>query len=562
MSKVFLKLISIILLLIIAFPLQTLALPNIPILPTITEDEVVPVADEAIRRKEVGESSFQVFGRRVTITGLTLDSIVILASKAALEELSDSLVDWINSGFTGYGTKQGPQFVTDPEGFLKNTADAVGGKLISTIVGPGSAICAPFQAEIETALTVYLKRTNIRSTDPLYDQCTLSGIVNNIDAFLDGNFSEGGWDGWVRLTQGSTNNPYSAYIETKNALILRTAQGQETELARWNWADGFLDLKKCKTPGVPPPPLPGEPDPDPNSSDYCEEWEIQTPGRVVESQLEKHLSSEITQLELADELDEIFSALVGQLRNKVFGGGGLFKLSGSYTSGGPSGARGSLNVSCSPNNSNIILGGSVEWNANAYSATSSLSYSWSINGTVLGTGKSFTWTPPAVGTYKATVTVTDGVNTATATCQPSVFVSRYAPLQVSCEPLGYVVNGQIIPAKWTQYTMRIGTDSYFPVAWQATLTGGSGHGNIYWRGDSGADISRDQTTINRQQPGEIIFTLYRYYYDKSINYGAKTLGVGFMDADQTVQSIGMAPNPPVSCNGSIEIVDPNIKIGS
>ena len=66
-------------------------------------------------------------------------------SRVLLDTITRDIVGWINSGFSG-----GPGFVTDPDEFLLNVADATAGQFINgTELG---FLCAPFSADIRALL--------------------------------------------------------------------------------------------------------------------------------------------------------------------------------------------------------------------------------------------------------------------------------------------------------------------------------------------------------------------------------------------------------------------------
>src|SRR3989344_8765690 len=90
----------------------------VPVLPAKTWAQTdtippIPVSDSALRNKDVG---ITIMG--YTVPGISLDYLMIIVVKAALERILDSTVEWINSGFEG-----NPAFVTDPKQFYSDIAD-------------------------------------------------------------------------------------------------------------------------------------------------------------------------------------------------------------------------------------------------------------------------------------------------------------------------------------------------------------------------------------------------------------------------------------------------------
>src|SRR3989344_3615813 len=225
----------------------------------------------------------------------TLDSIWMLMAKTTIRQITTSTVNWINNGFQG-----GPAYVTDVRGFLLDLVDAQTANFIE-----GTALellCSPWRMDIKIALSLPSAgfREDVR--------CTLSDIVANIDDFINGDFSQGGWAGWIELT--TQNNPYRDYLRSASELNARIEQAQGEEMKLLDWGNGFLSYKKCEE-----GPRPTTQGGGPGAPVNCK---IVTPGSVIESQLANVLGSGVRQLELADEFNEIVNALMSQLIVRVF----------------------------------------------------------------------------------------------------------------------------------------------------------------------------------------------------------------------------------------------------
>ena len=252
----------------------------------------VPVSEWGIRSKEVG---LTILG--VTIPGLTWDSIAIAIAKVALEQILQATTDWVRRGFEG-----NPAYATDPAQFFTKIADNVAGEFIR-----GSELgflCSPFQTKIRLALQQYY-------TQRRRFQCSVTGIISNLDAFYN-DFSQGGWDGWFSMTQNDFGNPYGSYLQGQIELDNRIAKAVGIQSQQLNWNSGFLSWSECV-------------EEDFMTGECMKRGPVQTPGKVIESQLESVLGSGLRQLELADEFDELVSALFAQLLKQiVFNVRGLF----------------------------------------------------------------------------------------------------------------------------------------------------------------------------------------------------------------------------------------------
>ncbi len=253
------------------------------------------------------------------------DALLWSAAKLTVASITRSTVNWINSGFNG-----SPAFVSDLNENLSYLGDAVAedffNQLNQTAVNTtGFNIVSPFQDQIAQKLRqeYYLATSNTLGLSR-YD---LNGYSTDPKAFINGDFSKGGFDAFFAASQNPANNPFGAYELASNALwgqINAAAQQRKAEL---DWGNGFLPWRgNCST-AAGPVSL--------SKSEQCRTSPVRTPGSVIESQLEQNLGTGVRQLELADSINEVVGALMGQLVNQVLGPGGLLGAS-QYSSGGGS----------------------------------------------------------------------------------------------------------------------------------------------------------------------------------------------------------------------------------
>lgn len=237
-----------------------------------------------------------------------LDSIAWSIGQKLSQQMTSSIVQWINSGFKG-----SPAFVTDLDKFLLNAADEVAGEFIY-----GSELgflCEPIEFQVRVALETQYKRTGRDSYEP---QCTLSDVSNNIQDFLGGNFAAGGWPAFFELTVGSNNDPYKAYFNASAELNTKIANKQANEKALLSYGNGILSMKVCDT----------TKDANGNTRKDCH---VTTPGKVIESALSFEVGEKGSKTLLqADEFNEIVSALLTQLSTQALSGAnGLLGLGGN-----------------------------------------------------------------------------------------------------------------------------------------------------------------------------------------------------------------------------------------
>ncbi|MFT5036608.1 MAG: hypothetical protein ACI9VM_000170 [Candidatus Azotimanducaceae bacterium] len=264
---------------------------------TLAESAISAAVDQVVE----SFSSWDNFKNRV------LDPLFWQLANAVLKNMINSTTAWVANGFEG-----SPAFVTDLEGFLINAADTAAGEFLKS-KGLGF-ICSPFKLDLQIALSTeyYSSGKNFKA------QCTLSGIVDNMDNFLNGTFSEGGWAGWFELTQGTHNDPNRAFLDLgarMNATV-RNAEGQEYSVLRAS--NFFLDVKQCDEVT------------DPGNGESSEVCRTSTPGNVVQAQLNDTLGIPRDRLVVADEFNELVGTLFSQIALQAFSGvGGLLGLGGA-----------------------------------------------------------------------------------------------------------------------------------------------------------------------------------------------------------------------------------------
>ncbi|MEN9614343.1 MAG: hypothetical protein RLZZ347_650 [Candidatus Parcubacteria bacterium] len=253
-----------------------------------------------------------------------------------LRQMTSDIVQWINSGFQG-----SPAFATNPAGLLTDIADETIGQFIAgTDMG---FLCSPFRLDIRIALAQSYQPYRRKSG------CTLTGIANNVNGFIQGNNS-GGWDNWLARTTQPQNNPYTSFLMAQNEVAIRIAGQKEIKLAQLNWGNGFLSWEDCQdtpeTQDVIDAAQLENGNVAPGTAAYAstqaqikasQTCTTKTPGKVISDQLGWAMSSDIRRTELAKDIDQIVNALVGQMVKQALGGiGGLLGASKPQSGSGRS----------------------------------------------------------------------------------------------------------------------------------------------------------------------------------------------------------------------------------
>jgi hypothetical protein len=246
---------------------------------------------------------------------LTLDGIAWNLGKELIQQIQADVLDWANSGFDGE-----PAFVTNYEEFFTNIADETVAGLIYG--SEFDLICAHVDISVRTAIARHYNNVVGRGdggpTDPGTGerQCLFEvSVEGEVEAFLEGDFSQGSWDGWFELTIGSEADPVKAYLNEQFATYNRVADAQRLGELEIIAGGGFRSQKIC---------TPVE-DPLGKVKERCE---IVMPGSVARDTVSFQVS-EVPTLSLleVDEFNELLSGFMSNLTNQALSSfGGLLSL--------------------------------------------------------------------------------------------------------------------------------------------------------------------------------------------------------------------------------------------
>ncbi len=239
---------------------------------------------------------------------ISLDGIAWSLAKRAISMMANEFLNWVNSGFQGR-----PAFVTDLRGFLTDVADQEFGQFISELGDVGSFICAPFRLDVQIAVAVQYQQG--RDGEQSAPTCTLSGVIDNIQGFIDGTDPGRGLADWLTITATpQTYTPYGAVLSAQAAGRARLINAQGEELQLLEFGGGFLSQSVCEL-------IEG------TNEENCT---ITTPGVTIAGQLNKVLGAGQDVLVEADEVNEYIGELLGALANQaISGAAGLLGLSGN-----------------------------------------------------------------------------------------------------------------------------------------------------------------------------------------------------------------------------------------
>jgi len=214
---------------------------------------VVPTADVAqvpLQTMNVGISSVNA-ASNLTHTGLKLKDVAVeilkitlrIAAKKALSQLTQSTVNWINTGNWG-----NPLFIENPGKFFNNITKSEIKNLIA-LTGYDE-LRYPFAKNYLIGVIRGYKRTQQSNA-----QYTLSRVIDDPE-YLRGyreDFNVGGWAGFLINSQYSQNNPIGYLLRTNDELTGEIGKAKQDVKELVAQGQGFLSPKNCPSnPNYPP----------------------------------------------------------------------------------------------------------------------------------------------------------------------------------------------------------------------------------------------------------------------------------------------------------------------
>jgi len=234
---------------------------------------------------------------------LVWDALFFEIAKKALQQMTNDIVQWVNSGFDG-----NPRFVTDLLGYLQEVSDQVAGDFIYG--DELSTLCTPFQLDVRIALAEHYQEEEYGGFRE-QAECTLDEY-GDTEAFLSGEFTAGGWGMWFEAVLNPLQTPIGAALGADAKRRELTLEKKAEEVKKLEFGDGFFSSEVC-TP-----------------TEEGEDCTITTPGIVIKDQLSFALTVPARSLIEADEMNEVLGALFSNLAQQaVTGINGLLGLGGN-----------------------------------------------------------------------------------------------------------------------------------------------------------------------------------------------------------------------------------------
>lgn len=293
-----------------------------------------------------------------------LQPLLFVLSGRLLQHITSGVLQFVTGVINGTGA---PQFVQNVRGTMQMASDVSAFAFINQY---GLHSRSPFSASIVSALRIdYLQSSSLAGFFAA-NRDTLYRTSPNVNAYLAGDWSQGGLASWFALTTQDNNNPYMLYLNAQSQRQSLAGPGvggatgaRASELA---WGQGMLSW--CGTDDTVDPAVPvsgvddgtgtvpgtempssitsleGKVPGDPCTNKDGTGGKVKTPGSVISSSLNKALGAtqdKIVQMGvLANEVNDILGDITRVMRTVNLaqnilvgpGSGGLMEA-GSHGSG-------------------------------------------------------------------------------------------------------------------------------------------------------------------------------------------------------------------------------------
>ena len=257
--------------------------------------------------------------------------------------LSGNLMKMLTAGVIGFviGKANGtgvPQFVVDVMKSYQTVADGAALAYLKQVGNTNS----PFAGSISSALrNNYLQKTTLAGFWNA-NLCTLAATSPNVNAYLAGNWSQGGVKAWFALTTQVQNNPYmlSQSVTSQLAGVVGAGAGGATgaRASQLSWGQGFMSWCGANE-GASAPEVAGvncspgdvyDSDTDTcvptvlgvNPGDACTNSDgtpgtVQTPGSTIKATLDKVLGGQQDQIVRMGNVGGQINDILGKIGNII-----------------------------------------------------------------------------------------------------------------------------------------------------------------------------------------------------------------------------------------------------
>lgn len=273
-----------------------------------------------------------------------LDALARASAQSVLQDMIDQTLSWVQEGFEG----ENPGFVTNLEKRLRDVAEVEHISYLydyQKVVWEG--MCDVYRRPVYQSLRTdfledYPEASGVTERTPspeeIFDSrefnevCELQRVLDEkgaeVEEFLAGDFSKGGWEAFGALITDTDSNPYFAYISRAERMRNELLEAQQNEREELIQNQGFLSDKRCVDASGNLSTVVPEEDTQSTTAtgrgNLCPSGQYPitvTPGKTVGELLGSAVTSDMRRAELVDELDETIADFGDLLVAKIVGRG-------------------------------------------------------------------------------------------------------------------------------------------------------------------------------------------------------------------------------------------------
>jgi hypothetical protein len=253
-----------------------------------------------------------------------IDGIAIQLAKNELTAMTRDTMNWITTGFGG-----SPYYPRDTDAFLNSLTNYYvqqESNYFETIPNadagkyPWGKDYAVAQVHGLQSVQNYYNALTSDVGNYLYQNYTIQNFSTN--------FTDGGWNGWLAMTQHPQNNPLGFTMTASQNLANTQSNAINSTQQQLQRNGGIFDQRKCvawSTAGsTPTGPTTVNINPSGTAGPTCTQYETVSPGSVILSKIDTYVNSPELQLTLVktmnDALNALFASLIGRFEDQGLSG--------------------------------------------------------------------------------------------------------------------------------------------------------------------------------------------------------------------------------------------------
>lgn len=173
-------------------------------------------------------AAYDTWAKTNKITSDALNYLMAQIGERLMAKITDDMVKYIKGE-----SDSDPKFITDFGSYITDVVDEAAGDFLDNYLGMGF-LCEPFRPLLQLAF-----KTGSFSKKA---KCSISDIGANLTNFYN-DFSNGGWEAWIKMAEEPQNTIHGAYLATYDELNAIKLQAAEKQKLKAQVSGGFKPLE-------------------------------------------------------------------------------------------------------------------------------------------------------------------------------------------------------------------------------------------------------------------------------------------------------------------------------